>query len=264
MRNDRKVMEDNTMKKMIALLIAAMFVLTGMAAIAENGTLTLATNVNFPPYEFYDDETGEPTGIDIEIAKLICEKIGYGLEVVDIDFGSIIPALASGTYDFSAAGMTVTEERKQSVLFTDTYAIGIQAVIVPEDTEAEDIYGLIEAKGGHIAIGVQESTTGDIYISDEFETEGVADVQRFKNGADAVLALTSGQVDCVVIDNEPAKAFVAKNEGLKLLDTAYTEEEYAMAFPLDSEVYEPFNAALKELKDDGTLQSIVNQFIPAE
>jgi polar amino acid transport system substrate-binding protein len=111
---------------------------------------------------------------------------------------------------------------------------------------------------------VQESTTGDIYISDEFETAGTADVQRFKNGADAVLALTSGQVDCVVIDNEPAKAFVAKNEGLKLLASAYTEEDYAMAFPLDSEIYETFNAALQELMADGTLQGIVDKFIPAE
>ena len=252
------------MKKIIALALAVMFVLTGIAALAENGTLTLATNVNFPPYEFYDDETGEPTGIDIEIAKLICEKIGYDLEVVDIDFGSIIPALASGSYDFSAAGMTVTPEREQSVLFTDTYAVGIQAVIVPEATEAEDIYALIDSLGGSIAIGVQESTTGDIYISDKFETAGVAEVLRFKNGADAVLALTSGQVDCVVIDNEPAKAFVAKNEGLKLLDSAYTEEDYAMAFPKDSEIYEAFNAALNELMADGTLQSIVDQFIPAE
>ena len=125
------------MKKLIALVIVAMFALTAFAAVAENGTLTLATNVNFPPYEFYDDETGEPTGIDIEIAKAICEKIGYELEVVDIDFGAIIPALAAHTYDFSAAGMTVTEERKQSVQFTDTYATGIQAVIVPADCEAQ-------------------------------------------------------------------------------------------------------------------------------
>jgi len=252
------------MKKLIALAIVAMFMLSGIAALAENGTLTLATNVNFPPYEFYDDETGEPTGIDIEIARAICAKIGYDLEVVDIDFGSIIPSLASHNYDFSAAGMTVTEERKQSVLFTDTYAIGVQAVIVPDDTEAETIYELIDAKGGHIAIGVQESTTGDIYISDEFEADGTGEVLRFKNGADAVLALTSGQVDCVVIDNEPAKAFVAKNEGLMLLPTAYAEEEYAMAFPKDSEIYEAFNAALNELMADGTLQAIVDKFIPAE
>ncbi len=252
------------MKKTLALILAVLFVLAGISALAEAGKLTLATNVNFPPYEFYDDETGEPTGIDIEIAKAICEKIGYELEVVDIDFGSIIPALVAGKYDFSAAGMTVTEERKQSVQFTDTYATGIQAVIVPADVEAADINALLEAKGGHMNIGVQESTTGDIYISDDFEAAGTAEVKRFKNGADAVLALTSGQVDCVVIDNEPAKAFVAKNEGLKLLDTAYTVEDYAMAFPKDSAVYEQFNAALNELMADGTLKAIVEKYIPAE
>ena len=252
------------MKKAIALVLAMLFVLAGISALAESGKLTLATNVNFPPYEFYDDETGEPTGIDIEIAKAICEKIGYDLEVVDIDFGSIIPALVAGKYDFSAAGMTVTEERKQSVQFTDTYATGIQAVIVPADVEAADINALLEAKGGHMNIGVQESTTGDIYISDDFEAAGTAEVKRFKNGADAVLALTAGQVDCVVIDNEPAKAFVAKNEGLKLLDTAYTVEDYAMAFPKDSPVFEQFNAALGELMADGTLQAIVEKYIHAE
>lgn len=254
------------MKKVISLILVAMFALMGLSALAENGKLLMATNVNFPPYEFYDDETGEPTGIDVEIAKAIGAKIGYEVEVVDIDFGSIIPALTSGTYDFSAAGMTVTEERKQSVDFTDTYAIGIQAVIVPGDTEAADIMGLMEAKGGKLIVGVQESTTGDIYISDDADlaAAGSVEVQRFKNGVDAVLALTSGQVDCVVIDNEPAKAFVAKNEGLKLLDTAYTEEEYAMAFPKGSQYYEAFNTALNELMEDGTLKAIVDKFIPAE
>ena len=254
------------MKKVISLVLVAMFALMGLSAVAENGKLLMATNANFPPYEFYDDETGEPTGIDVEIAKAIGAKIGYEVEVVDMDFGSIIPALTSGTCDFSAAGMTVTEERKQSVDFTDTYAVGIQAVIVPGDTEAADIMALMEAKGGKLVIGVQESTTGDIYISDDADlaAAGTVDVQRFKNGVDAVLALTSGQLDCVVIDNEPAKAFVAKNEGLKLLDSAYTEEEYAMAFPKGSQYYEAFNTALNELMEDGTLKAIVDKFIPAE
>lgn len=249
------------MKKLIAMILVAMLALAGVSAMAES--LKMCTNAAFPPYEFYD-ENSEATGIDVEIAKAVCAKLGYDLEVVDIEFDQCIPGVQSGKYDFAAAGMTVTEERKQSVQFTDTYAIGIQAVIVPGDTEAADIYGLIDAKGGHIVIGVQESTTGDIYTSDEFEADGKAEIQRFKNGADAVLALTSGQVDCVVIDNEPAKAFVAKNEGLKLLDTAYTEEEYAMAFPKDSAVYEQFNAALNELMADGTLQAIVDKFIPAD
>ena len=252
------------MKKILALVLAAMFLMTGFAMAEETkGTLTLATNVAFPPYEFYDDETGEPTGIDIEIAKLICEKIGYDMEVVDIDFGAIIPGVQSGKYDFSAAGMTVTPERQEMVQFTDTYAVGIQSVIVPEDSTATSINDLI-VDGQTIKIGVQQDTTGDIYTSDEFEAAGTATIERFKTGADAVLALTSGKVDCVVIDNEPAKNFVAVNEGLKILDTAYAEEEYAMCFAKDSEIFEEFNAALQELIADGTVQSIIDQFIPAE
>jgi len=249
------------MKKIIALVLVAMFVMTGFAMAAEK--LTLATNVAFPPYEFYDDTTGEATGIDIEIAKAIAAKLGYEIDVKDIDFGAIVPAVQAGEYDFAAAGMTVTEERAQMVNFTDTYAIGIQVVIVPADSEYETIYDIVEAKGS-VKIAVQQDTTGDIYTSDEFESAGTGTVDRYKSGADAVLALTSGKVDCVVIDNEPAKNFVKVNEGLKILDSAYTEEEYAMAFPKDSEIYEAFNAALAELIADGTVQSIVDTFIPAE
>jgi len=251
------------MKKLIALVIVAMLALTAFAALAENGTLTLATNVNFPPYEFYDDETGEPTGIDIEIAKAICEKIGYDLEVVDIDFGAIIPALAAHSYDFSAAGMTVTEERKQMVQFTDTYATGIQSVIVPEACEFEGLDDFVE-ENGSVKVGVQMATTGDLYTTWDYEDEGKGTVERYASGAAAVQALLAGKVDCVVIDNEPAKNFVAQNEGLKILETAYTVEDYAMAFAKDSEVYEAFNAALGELIADGTVQAIIDKYIPAE
>ncbi len=252
------------MKKIIALVLVAMFVMSGFAMAAEK--LTMATNVAFPPYEFYDeDENGNQvaTGIDVEIAKAICEKLGYEMEIADIEFGSIITGVQSGKYDFAAAGMTVTEERKLAVQFSDTYAVGIQVVIVPEDSAAESIYDLIEEKGS-IKIAVQQSTTGDIYTSDEFESAGTGEVLRFKSGADAVLALKSGKADCVVIDNEPAKNFVKVNEGLKILDSAYTEEEYAMAFPKKSEIYEAFNAALAELIADGTVQNIIDTFIPAE
>ena len=251
------------MKKLIALVIVAMFALTAFAALAENGTLTLATNVNFPPYEFYDDETGEPTGIDIEIAKAICEKIGYKLEVVDIDFGAIIPALAAHSYDFSAAGMTVTEERKEMVQFTDTYATGIQSIIVPEDSEFTSIDDMVEANGS-VKIGVQMATTGDLYSTWDYEDAGTGTVDRFKSGGAAVASLLAGKEDCVMIDNEPAKNFVAQNEGLKILEAPYATEDYAMAFAKDSEVYEAFNAALAELIEDGTVQGIIDQYIPAE
>ena len=249
------------MKKIIALAIAAMLVLSGFAALAENGTLTMCTNVAFPPYEFYGDD-GQPTGIDVEIAKAIAAKLGYELEVVDIEFAQCIPGVQSGKYDFSAAGMTVTEERKQMVQFTDTYATGIQSVIVPETCEFESLDDFVE-ENGSVKVGVQMATTGDLYTTWDYEDEGKGTVDRYANGAAAVQALLAGKVDCVVIDNEPAKNFVAQNEGLKILDTAYAEEEYAMAFAKESPIYADFNAALAELIADGTVQGIIDTFIPA-
>ena len=248
------------MKKLIAMILAAMFVFAGISAMAES--LTLCTNVAFPPYEFYGED-GEATGIDIEIAKAIAAKLGYDLEVVDIEFGQCIPGVQSGKYDFSAAGMTVTEERKQMVQFTDTYATAIQVVIVPSESEATSIEDIIEANGS-VKIGVQMATTGDIYTTGDYEEAGLGSVERYNTGAAAVQALKSGKVDCVVIDNEPAKNFVAQNEGLKILDTAYAEEEYAMAFSKESPIYADFNAALAELIEDGTVQGIIDTFIPAE
>ncbi len=250
------------MKKLIALVIVAMFILSGFAALAEKGTLTLCTNVAFPPYEFYGDDS-EPTGIDIEIAKAIAEKLGYEIEVVDIEFAQCIPGVQSGKYDFSAAGMTVTEERKQMVQFTDTYATGIQSIIVPEDCAFTGLDDFVDANGS-VKVGVQMATTGDLYTTWDYEDEGKGTVDRYTTGAAAVQALLSGKVDCVVIDNEPAKNFVAQNEGLKILDTAYAVEDYAMAFAKDSPIYEEFNAALAELIADGTVQSIIDKFIPAE
>ena len=250
------------MKKLIALMIVAMFVLTGFSALAEKGTLTLCTNVAFPPYEFYGDDS-EPTGIDIEIAKAIAEKLGYEIEVVDIEFAQCIPGVQSGKYDFSAAGMTVTEERKQMVQFTDTYATGIQSIIVPEDCEFTSLDDFVDANGS-VKVGVQMATTGDLYTTWDYEDEGKGTVERYASGAAAVQALLAGKVDCVVIDNEPAKNFVAQNEGLKILDTAYAVEDYAMAFAKDSPIYEEFNTALAELIADGTVQSIIDKFIPAE
>ena len=250
------------MKKLIALMIVAMFVLSGFAALAEKGTLTLCTNVAFPPYEFYGDDS-EPTGIDIEIAKAIAGKLGYEIEVVDIEFAQCIPGVQSGKYDFSAAGMTVTEERKQMVQFTDTYATGIQSIIVPEDCEFTSLDDFVDANGS-VKIGAQMATTGDLYTTWDYEDEGKGTVDRYATGAAAVQALLSGKVDCVVIDNEPAKNFVAQNEGLKILDTAYAVEDYAMAFGKDSAIYADFNAALAELIADGTVQGIIDEFIPAE
>lgn len=248
------------MKKIIALALICMLALTGMA-MAE--TLKMGTNAAFPPYEFYNDETDEIIGIDAEVAALICEKLGYELEIVDMDFDSIIPAITTGKIDFGMAGMTVTEERLQNVDFSTSYATGIQAVIVPEGspvTCVDDIF----AEGSDWKVGVQQGTTGDLYSTWDIADAGLGSVEGFKNGADAVLALTSGKVDFVIIDNEPAKAFVAANEGLKILDTEYTVENYAIALAKGNELTEKINGALEELIADGSVQAIIDKYISAE
>ena len=247
------------MKKILAIALICMLTLTGMA-MAE--TLKMGTNASFPPYEFYDDESGEIVGIDAEVAAAICEKLGYELEIVDMDFDAIIPAVTTGKIDFGMAGMTVTEERMQSVDFTTSYATGIQVVIVKEDSEITSVDDLF-AEGANHKIGVQQGTTGDLYCSWDIEDEGLGTIERFKNGTDAVLALTSGKVDCVVIDNEPAKNYIAANEGLKILDTEYAVEDYAIALAKDSELTEQFNAALEELIADGTVKAIIDKYIAA-
>ncbi len=246
------------MKKIISLVLICLLAFSG-AAMAE--TLKMGTNASFPPYEYYSDETGEIVGIDAEVAAAICAYLGYDLEIVDMDFSSIIPAITSGKVDFGMAGMTVTEERKQSVDFTDSYATGIQAVIVTEDSPITCVDDLF-AEGANYTIGVQEGTTGDLYCSDDIEAAGLGTVQRYKNGTDATIALTTGKVDCVVIDNEPAKNYVAANEGLKLLDTQYAVEDYAIALAKDSELTAKINEALAALTEDGTIAAIVEKYIP--
>ena len=214
------------MKKILAVALALALTLTAFAACAESKeTLTMATNASFPPYEYVEGD--QVVGIDPEIAAAVCEKMGYDLEIVDTEFDSLISGVASGKYDFVMAGMTVTEERKQMVSFSDTYATGVQVVIVPEDSAITSVDDLF-AEGADNAVGVQQGTTGDICATEDIEDAGFGTVERFKTGTDAVLALTTGKLDCVIIDNEPAKNFVAANEGLTILETPWVEEDYAI------------------------------------
>lgn len=222
----------------------------------EGGVLRMGTNATFPPYE-YVDENNEVAGIDADIAAAIADKLGMELEITDMAFDSLIPALQSDTIDIVLAGMTVDPERAESVNFTDSYATGVQVIIVPEGS---DIASPDDLEGKNI--GVQTGTTGDLYCTDDYGQEFV---KQFDNGPLAVAALLNGQVDCVVIDNEPAKNYVAANEGLKILDTAYANEDYAAALAKeDTELFEQVNAAIQELKEDGTIASIIEKYIPAE
>ena len=228
----------------------------------ESGKLIMATNAYFPPYEYHEGD--QILGIDAEIADAIAKKLGLELEIMDVEFASIITGVQSNKYDMGMAGMTVTDERKTAVNFSDTYAKGVQSVIVKEDSPIKDIDTLL---GGDYKVGVQEGTTGDLYMADTPENGGVGEdrVVRFSKGNDAVVALSSGKVDAVVIDNEPAKSFVAANEGLKVLETPFVEEEYAICMNKENtELLNKVNAALKELTDDGTIPGIIEKYIPSK
>ena len=220
------------------------------------GKLTMSTNAAFPPYEMTTD-SGDFEGIDIDVAAAIAEKLGLELQVDDMDFDAALLAAQSGKSDIVMAGVTVTDERQKVMDFSDTYAEGIQSIIVPEDSDiasADDLAGKI--------IGTQRGTTGYIYCTDDFGEDSVV---AYDDGLTAVQALNNGQVDAVVIDNAPAKEFVAANPGLKILDTAYAQEDYAIGVAKgNTELLNAINGALEELQADGTLQSIVDKYIKAE
>lgn len=234
---------------------------TDDGADAKKETLVMATNATFPPYEYY--EGSEVVGIDAEIGAALAEKLGMDFKIEDMEFDSIIPAVTSGKASIGMAGMTVTEDRLKSVDFSDSYATGVQAIIVKEGSDIKSVDDLF-AEGANHTVGVQTGTTGDIYTTDDIEGAGLGKVERFPKGADAVLALAQGKIDCVVIDNNPAKSFVAANEGLTILDTEYAVEDYAICLPKDSELTDKINAALAELTADGTIQKIIDKYISAE
>ncbi len=256
------------MKKFLALLMVVAMIATCALALTSCGkdaqeddgaqtatVIKMGTNAAFPPYEFKEGD--EFKGIDVEIAGAIAKELGKELEIVDMEFDSIITSVQKGEVDFGMAGMTVTDERKLEVDFTASYATGVQVVIVPENSDIADLDGLEGKK-----IGTQLGTTGDIYSKDDYGEENVT---SFSKGADAVIALKGGDVDAVIIDNEPAKAFVAENEGLKILDTEYAIEDYAIAVSKDkTELLDEINAALEKLTADGTIDAIIAKYISAE
>ena len=220
------------------------------------GKLTMSTNAAFPPYEMTTD-TGDFEGIDIEVAGAIAKKLGLELQVDDMDFDAALLAAQNGKSDMVMAGVTVTDERLKVMDFSDTYAEGIQSIIV---TEGSDIATADDLSGK--AIGTQRGTTGYLYCTDDFGEENVI---AYDDGLTAVQALNNGQVDAVVIDNAPAQEFVAANPGLKILDTAYAQEDYAIGVAKgNTQLLDAINGALEELQNDGTLQAIVDKYITAE
>ena len=257
------------MKKMFALLlavvmVAAMFAGCGKsesgAKTLESGKLIMSTNAAFPPYEMVADD-GSFEGIDVEVADAIAKKLGLELVVDDMDFDAALLAVQQNKSDIVMAGVTVSEDRKMVMNFSDSYATGKQMVIVKEgsDVTMDNL--------GEKMIGCQRGTTGYIYASDSPENGGYGEdhVTAYENGASAVQALLNGQVDCVIIDSAPAAEFVAANPVLALLEGNWVEESYAIGMNKDNaELQAAVNAALAELIADGTVQSIVDKYISAK
>ena len=221
----------------------------------ESGKLIMSTNAAFPPYEMVADD-GSFEGIDVEIAGAVAAKLGLELVVDDMDFDAALLAVQQGKSDIVMAGVTVNEDRKMVMNFSDTYSKGVQVVIVKEGSDVT-----LDNLGDQM-IGTQRGTTGYIYTSGDY---GEDHVTAYDNGASAVQALANGQVDCVIIDSAPAEAFVAANPGLTILDTEYTVEDYAIGMNKDNTaLLEAINGALKELTEDGTIPAIVEKYIPTK
>lgn len=220
------------------------------------GKLTMATNAYFPPYEYYDGD--KIIGIDAEIAAAIAAELGLELEIKDMQFDSIITSVKEGSADFGLAGMTITEDRLKEVDFSISYASGVQSIIVKEGSEITSVDDLYK-EGAAYKVGVQLGTTGDIYATDDFGDDLVV---QYTNGNEAVAALLGGDIDCIIIDNEPAKAFVAANAGLTILETSYADEDYAACFNMENDALrEAVDAAIKKLTEDGTIDAIIAKYI---
>ena len=278
------------MKKLLALLLALCMVLSlaacgssNEAAVAENtsadeaaaaentsadeaaapaadagittinpGKLTISTSPDFPPYEMTDD-SGAIIGIEPELFELIAQKLGLELQIDAMDFDSALMAVQQGKSDAVVSGVTVTEDRKLVMDFSDSYTTAVQVVVVPEgsDVTLDNL--------GEQSIGVQRGTTGQIFTEDDFGEDHVVAYDTYSS---VVQALLNGQIDCIVMDNGPAKAYVEANPGLSILDTEYVTENYAFGITKgNTALLDGINQALKELTEDGTVQSILDKYI---
>lgn len=249
------------MKRFLAFFAALVAVFFSACGSNDKNTLRLATSAGFPPYEYMGDD-GKITGIDIDIANQIADKLGLTLKVTNMEFGAIIPAVVSNKFDIGIAGFTITDERKESVAFSDTYTKSTQVIVVKEDSPIKSVNDLYGYKANY-KVGAQLSTTSAIYFGDDITAQKTAaTLQEFKESSDAIAALQSGKIDCVIVDIEPAKKFVEVNKGLKILETEYIVESYAMVLNKNNtELLNKINQALKELRENGTIDRIVTQYI---
>ncbi len=280
--NKNTFWEKTIMKKnliLIAAAVSAMAILSGCGSkkeetsaanttVAESSTaaetkaseeksvLTMATNAEFEPWEFHDGD--DIIGIDAEVAEAIADKLGMELKIEDMAFDAVIPSIASGKCDIGMAAISVTEERKASVDFSDSYADSALQILVKKDNT--EITGVDSLEGKKI--GAQNGTTGDLKASD---LVGDENVERFPSYFEAVQSLKQGKIDAIIIDKAPAKAFLSQNDDIMQAGEDLDLEEYAIAIKKgNTELQEKLNKAIEELKADGTFDKIVDKYIPAE
>lgn len=247
-------MRSSQIFKIIFSAVMALTVLGMSGCIGGKKTLVMATNAEFPPYEYYEDD--KMVGIDVELAKAIAADMGYKLEIIDMDFGSIIPSIQSGKADIAVAAISVTEEKLSQIDFSETYETASQLIIVPADSEISSVSDL---KGKRI--GVESFTTGMIYASDIED----ATLEGFANGSQAIDSMKNGELDAVVIDGEPAKAYAEKDDSLKIIDEPLTEEEYAIGVAKDNTILlKKINKSIEKLKASGKLDEIRAKYIKVE
>lgn len=245
------------LKKLIWLLACFLLILQAVScANADGNTLIMATNAAFRPYEYYDK--GRITGIDAELAEEIAKRLGKSLQIHDMDFNSVITSVITHKSDMAMAGITKTYERAQAIRFTDPYVVSRQLVLVRKDGPIKH-FAQINEPDAEWKIGVQESTTGDIYCTAKY---GEGRVLKYKTYNDAVMALEKDKVDCVVIDEAPAHTFAADMENIEILDTEMLEEEYAIAVAMDNpELQKRIDEILNDMRTDGSLQAIIDKYI---
>ena len=242
------------MKKFLCLAAGLLMIASLAACTSKKDELVMATNAEFPPYEFHEGD--KIVGIDVEICQAIADELGKELVIEDMAFDSVITSVYTGKADLGAAGLTITEDRLKNINFSDPYATAAQVIIIKEDSDISSPDDLVGK-----TIGVQLGTTGDIYAEDIED----ATLERYNKGFEAVQALLQGKIDAVIIDNEPAKVYVSQNEGLKIVDEAFTYEEYAIAIAKNNtELLNEVNSAIAKLKESGKLDEIVNKYISAD
>ena len=249
------------MKKFVSVILAAALLLMCSVCFAEGETVLRAgPNPEFAPFEYVGD-SGEVEGIDVDIINEIAKDLGVTITMEPMDFDALVPSLVSGKLDIAIAGMTITDERKQSVLFSDPYFNATQVVILPENSE---IATQDDLKGKRI--GVQMGTTGDLLVSEE--SFGAGEVSRYNKGMDAALDLVNGRLDAVVIDTLPAKQFVASLTGLVVREDILVDvevESYGIAVQLGQEkLIAKINASLARMMEDGTYDAILVKYVDAE